>query len=65
MLIRGIIIQQRQVENEKIRRLNQTDAETLAQKKQEKLNLIRDARIIEQNQERVLTKNFRYILCKN
>ena len=65
MLIRGIIIQQRQVENEKIRRLNQTDAETLAQKKQDKLNLIRDARIIEQNQERVLTKNFRYILCKN
>ena len=61
MLIRGIIIQQRQVENEKIRRLNQTDAETLAQKKQDKLNLIRDARIIEQNQERVLTKNFRYI----
>ena len=65
MLIRGIIIQQRQVENEKIRRLNQTDAETLAQKTQDKLNLIRDARIIEQNQERVLTKNFRYILCKN
>ena len=61
MLIRGIIIQQRQVENEKIRRLNQTDAETLAQKTQDKLNLIRDARIIEQNQERVLTKNFRYI----
>ena len=56
MLIRRIIIQQRQVENEKIRRLNQTDAENLAQKKQDKLNLIRDARTIEQNQERVLTK---------
>ena len=59
MLIRRIIIQQRQVENEKIRRLNQTDAETLAQKKQDKLNLIRDARIIEQNQERVLTKMYK------
>ena len=59
MLIRRIIIQQRQVENEKIRRLNQTDAETLAQKKQDKLNLIRDARIIEQNQERVLMKMYK------
>ena len=59
MLIRRIIIQQRQVENEKIRRLNQTDVETLAQKKQDKLNLIRDARIIEQNQERVLMKMYK------